>query len=374
MEIIQPKKFNGLDHLRAFAIGYVFLFHYYGLSKGKPEWLPGIAKFGWTGVDLFFVLSGFLIASQLFAQIKKGQLISFKTFFLKRFFRIIPAYTAMVALYFCFPIFREKESLPPLWKFLTFTQNFGLNLKDYGTFSHAWSLCVEEHFYLLLPLSLLLFQTTGLFKKAYWILLILFISGFAIRYYCYNRLYIPLEEDDNSWMFWYQYIYYPTYTRLDGLLVGVSVAVIYQFLPKVWNQISKYGNPLILLGFVILIGAYFLCDDQMSFTASVFGFPVIAIGYGCLVAASVSKSSFLFQWNSKITSFIAGISYSLYLTHKAMIHLTQSLLGGFSLGYNSMLLISSISCICFAVLLNWAIEKPFMKWRNQFINQDAFAI
>ena len=59
-------KFYGLDHLRALAIVFVFLFHYFILSGGKPEWLPDLAKFGWTGVDLFFVLSGFLISSQLF--------------------------------------------------------------------------------------------------------------------------------------------------------------------------------------------------------------------------------------------------------------------------------------------------------------------
>ena len=142
------KKLYGLDNLRAVAIAFVFIYHYAGLSNGAPKWLGFITKFGWTGVDLFFVLSGFLISSQLFAQIKKGQTISFKQFFLKRFFRIVPAFLFILVLYFIFPFFRERESLPPLWKFLTFTQNFGLNLKDFGTFSHAWSLCVEEHFYL----------------------------------------------------------------------------------------------------------------------------------------------------------------------------------------------------------------------------------
>lgn len=159
------QKLYGLDHLRAFAILYVFLFHYFILSEGQPQWLPDIAKFGWTGVDLFFVLSGFLISSQLFFQIKQGQNISLKQFFLKRFFRIIPVFLVSLGLYFGFPFFREKESLPPLWKFLTFTQNLGLNLKDFGTFSHAWSLCVEEHFYLILPLILILFQLIKCFLK-----------------------------------------------------------------------------------------------------------------------------------------------------------------------------------------------------------------
>jgi peptidoglycan/LPS O-acetylase OafA/YrhL len=142
-------KFYGLDHLRALAITLVFLFHYKILIVEHPVWMSDLVQFGWTGVDLFFVLSGFLIASQLFAEIKKGKKISIRIFFLKRFFRIIPAFWLIVGIYFCFPSFREKEALPPMWKFLTFTQNFGLNLSNQGTFSHAWSLCVEEHFYSL---------------------------------------------------------------------------------------------------------------------------------------------------------------------------------------------------------------------------------
>ena len=364
----QPKLF-GLDHLRTLAIGYVFLFHYYGLSQGKPNWLPGFAKFGWTGVDLFFVLSGFLISSQLFAQIKKRQLISFKIFFLKRFFRIIPAFAFTVALYFCFPILRERESLPPLWKFLTFTQNLGLNLKDYGTFSHAWSLCVEEHFYLFLPIILILLQLSSLFKKSYLLLVLLFLFGFAIRIYSYNQLYLPKVEEDNGWMYWYQYIYYPTYTRLDGLLIGVSIAATYQFLPNTWKRISKYGNMLILLSMMILSGAYFLCYNQTTFSASVFGFTTVAIGYGLLVAAAISESSILYQWNSKTTSFIASISYSLYLTHKMVIHITHKLLDDLSFDNNLILLISTIICICFAYLLNILIEKPFLKLRKRIIDQ-----
>jgi peptidoglycan/LPS O-acetylase OafA/YrhL len=85
-------KFYGLDHLRAIAIIFVFLYHYRIPIFGPPEWVKDYAKFGWTGVDLFFVLSGFLISSQLFSQINSNEKISFRTFFVKRFFRIIPAY------------------------------------------------------------------------------------------------------------------------------------------------------------------------------------------------------------------------------------------------------------------------------------------
>ena len=361
------QKLYGLDHLRALAILFVFLFHYFILSGGQPEWLPEFAKFGWTGVDLFFVLSGFLISSQLFAQIKQGKNISFKQFFLKRLFRIVPAFLVTVGLYFCVPFFREKESLPPLWKFLTFTQNLGLNLKDVGTFSHAWSLCVEEHFYLFLPLILILLQFTNSMKKSYLLLIAFFLFGFIIRIYSFNQLYLPKIEDENGWMYWYRYIYYSTYNRLDGLLVGVSIAGIYQFLPTVWNRISKYGNLFIILSLVVLAGAHFLCYDQMTFNASIFGFPLIAIGYGFMVTGAVSPTSFLYRWNSKVTTFIATLSYAIYLTHKGVIHMTHQLLNDFKIDNNLMLLICMVTCTGFAYFLHLTIEKPFMKLKDQII-------
>jgi peptidoglycan/LPS O-acetylase OafA/YrhL len=361
------QKLHGLDHLRAFAILFVFLFHYFILSGGQPEWLPGFAKFGWTGVDLFFVLSGFLISSQLFAQIRGKQHINIGDFFLKRFFRIIPAYLVTVGLYFCFPIFREKESLPPLWKFLSFTQNFGLNLKDSGTFSHAWSLCVEEHFYLFLPLLLVFLQFTKLTKKSYWLLIALFLFGFAIRSYSFNQLYLPKAEEGDGWMHWYRYIYYPTYNRLDGLLTGVSIAAIYQLWPTAWNRISRHANLFIILGLAVLTAAYFLCYNQMSFNASVLGFPVVAIGYGLIVTGAISPSSCLFKWKSNATTFIAALSYSIYLTHKGIIHITHYLLEDLKIDNNLMFLICMITCISFAYLLHLTIEKPFMKLRNRML-------
>ncbi len=367
MENQTAPKFYGLDHLRALAIILVFLFHYYILSGGQPGWLPDVASFGWTGVDLFFVLSGFLISFQLFTQIKAGQTIVFKTFFLKRFFRIVPAFLVTVALYFCIPFFREKESLPPLWKFLTFTQNLGLDLRVNRTFSHAWSLCVEEHFYLFLPLILILFQSKKMMGKAYWLLIALFVLGFLARLYSYNALYLPVSEEEYSWATWYKYIYYPTYNRLDGLLVGVGIAAIYRFAPGVWSRLAGYGNLFIIAGLLILTGAYFVCEDQMTFRASVWGFPLIALGYGCLVMGAVSPGSFLYKWNSKTTTAIATLSYAIYLTHKGVIHMTHRLLDNFNLDANLLLVISMVACVLFAWVLHLLVEKPFMQLRKKIV-------
>ncbi|MCV9926638.1 acyltransferase [Flavobacterium sp. LS1R49] len=367
LENKNAERFYGLDHLRALAIFLVFFYHYQNPIFEHPEWLYDYAKFGWTGVDLFFVLSGFLISSQLFLKIKQGKEISYKDFFIKRIFRIIPAYLVVVGIYFLIPFFREKESLPPLWKFLTFTQNFGTNLKDFGTFSHAWSLCVEEHFYFFLPIILILLQATNLFRKSYWLLIILFLLGFIVRIYSWDNLYIPKLNDENSWMYWYKFIYYPTYNRLDGLLVGVSIAGVYQFMPNLWNRISKSGNLIILLSLIILTLAYFLCYHERTFYASVFGFTLVSIGYGFLVIGAISPTSFLYKWKSKATIFIARLSFALYLTHKGIIHITQQLLEDVKIDSNLMMLFCVLTCLVGAYMLNLLIEKPFMKLRDRVI-------
>ncbi len=366
----EPSKLYGLDHLRALAILLVLVFHY--LSFGHPQWATIFTNIGWTGVDLFFVLSGFLIASQLFAQIKNGKTISLKTFFLKRLFRIIPAYLFIVAIYFCIPFFRERESLPPLWRFLTFTQNLGLDRGNHGTFSHAWSLCVEEHFYLFLPIILLILQLSNSFKKAYWIIIILFIAGFAIRYYSWHSLYLPNSDSNTDVDYWAMYSYYPTYNRLDGLLIGVSIAAVYQFLPALWQRISKYGNWLILIGIIILALCFQYCSTLYEYNTSIYGYTLISVGYGFMVAGALSPVSFLYKWKSGITTLIATLSYGMYLSHKGIIHMTQVIFGDWGIDKNSslMFLICVLLSIAFAWLLHLIIEKPFMKWRDVVLKKE----
>lgn len=373
MENINPKansKLYGLDHLRALAILLVLIFHYQ-LWFPHPAWTSWFMQLGWTGVDLFFVLSGFLISSQLFSQIKKGNQISIKEFYIKRFFRIIPIYFFVVAIYFLFPFFREKEALPPLWKFLTFTQNFGTDTSKFGTFSHVWSLCVEEHFYLFFPFILIFLLRKNLFAKSYWILIVLFLLGFALRFFLWNTYLASYGIAEQPKDYWVKIMYTPTYNRLDGLLVGVAIAALYHFLPNVWNKISKFGNHLIITGILLMAAAYFSCTTQKAFSTSIFGFPIIAIAYGFMVTGAISPVSFLYKWQSKTTTLIATLSYGIYLTHKSIIHVVQEIFSkwGIEISGNLIFLVSLVLCLLVALLLHLTIEKPFMKMRDKIIGQ-----
>ena len=371
----KPSKFYGLDNLRAFAIIMVLIFHYSGWFQ-HPVWFPSVFEFGWIGVDLFFVLSGFLISSQLFVQIKKEGTFSVRDFFIKRFFRIIPVYYFVVAIYFLVPFFKNDfgagQQLPPLWKFLTFTQNFNADFDKTGSLSQVWSLCVEEHFYLILPFTLLFFLKIGKLNKAYLLLIVLFLGGFLIRMFCYNNIYLPTINGIANQAIWLNTIYFPTYCRLDGLIIGVAIAALYNYLPSLFLKLSNYANTIIVVGILIIIGAYFPSKYQYNFLNTIFGFPTICLAFGLLVLGSIMPNSVLYRWKSNLLSKIAQLSFSLYLIHMAVILTTQTIFFELGIAKNSNLtfLFSLIFCAFGAAIIYYIIEKPFIMMRGRFLKTN----
>ena len=136
----------GLDLLRAVAVVVVVIYHAGIFGFRLPH---DLHRFGWVGVDLFFVLSGYLIGGQLLGALASGHPVVLGRFYARRALRILPASFLVLAVYFFWPGLREFPQISPFWKFLFSVQNLGLQS---GTaFSHAWSLAVEDQFYLLLP-------------------------------------------------------------------------------------------------------------------------------------------------------------------------------------------------------------------------------
>ncbi|KFF03088.1 acyltransferase [Chryseobacterium luteum] len=363
------ERLYGLDHLRALAILLVLMYHYRAFEH--PGWIDAIGKFGWTGVDLFFVLSGFLISGQLFKEIEKNGSISLKTFFTKRFFRIIPPYFFTLALYFLFPFFREREALSSLWKFITFTQNYGLDVINRGTFSHAWSLCIEEQFYLFLPLMLLAAVKARVFRYTAFFAAFLIVFSLTARLIIWKDVIVPVLDTEDFWKVWYMNMYYPTHTRLDGLAVGVTVSYLMQYSLRFKNIVHHHGNTLFILGIVLLGISFWICNDQVSEEASIFGFTFVAVSYGIILMSSISGSSFLFRSKSYVTAQIAGLSYAIYLSHKGIIHMIQYALGqlGMEVSGNVSLLICLAGCITGGLLYRVMIENPSSKLKYRFLNR-----
>jgi peptidoglycan/LPS O-acetylase OafA/YrhL len=360
------RRLNGLDHLRALAISYVFIYHYAVLFK-HPAWLGPLADFGWSGVDLFFVLSGFLIGGQLLGRVASGQAISIKDFYVQRFLRIMPAYWVVLAFYFAIPAVIERGQLPPLWRFLTFTQNFGLNNQVYGAFSHAWSLCIEEHFYLVLPCLIFIFSARRGWQGAISFAGLLVVLGGAARAYFLTRV---MAGDGN----WSELIYYPTYCHLDGLIIGVAVAAIAAFYPQQWSWLERRGYVWLFAGLALVYAAYALDEGQNEFASTVFKFPLVAMGFGLIVIASVSRDSFLNR-SSAVTKWIAVLSYSIYLIHKIVIHLLQGTAKALHIAPNStlMFVLCVAGSIAAAYALNIVVERPFMRLRDRLFSRHVAA-
>jgi len=353
----------GLTHLRALAITLVFVYHYRLFAH--PGWVERVGAFGWTGVDLFFVLSGFLISRQLFGSIVRSGTFSLREFHFKRLLRILPAYFVVLACYFWLPWIHEREALPSLWKFLTFTQNLGLDLRTSGTFSHAWSLCIEEQFYLLLPLALLVLLAMR--ARAVWLLPLISIFGLIARALVYVHRLAPISDENAFGTAWYEWIYYPTWSRLDGLLVGIALAALHEFRPQLRARLTAHGHRLLALAVVLWVAVYGLFVEPESLTGSVLAFPAISIVYGVLVLAALSPTCFLSRHSSHITHWLATLSYALYLTHKACIHVTQQQLAkaGLASDGSAMFACCIGTSLLAALALHLAVERPFLRWRDR---------
>jgi peptidoglycan/LPS O-acetylase OafA/YrhL len=361
----------GLDLMRAIAILWVMLWHMHFALR--PGIWSGPGRYGWMGVDLFFVLSGYLIGSQLLRPYTRGSRPSIGGFYLRRAFRVLPAYLTVLLFYFAIPGFREAPGLSPAWQFLIFTENFRIDYLHDQAFSHVWSLCVEEHFYLVLPLLILLLMRRPSFGKALTVILAILCFGIAIRAYIYLHHIAIFPRDDDAFALAYvERIYYPTHTRLDGLLAGVTLATIKTFRPAWWQRAMSHGYLLLVGGFALCAGAMWLFNDRLSFAASVIGFPLLAVGLGLLIASSIAPSSPL----SKIPGFslIAALAYNTYLTHKEIIHFLRShwprlVKGG---GWLALLAYFAFSFLA-AFVLYMAVERPFLRMRERISSRAAKA-
>lgn len=351
----------GLDLLRAVAIIAVMLFHSFvvgGLGDGF-EWL---SMYGWAGVDIFFVLSGFLIGTQVLTPLQAGRPLDFGAFYARRAWRILPAFAVVLAVYVWFPALREAQGLQPWWQFATFTFNV---LVDYGAnpaFSHAWSLCVEEHFYLLFPLIAWWLARRPTVETFVAVCACIVLLGLLLRTTVYMR--DASAQPARNWFA--EDIYFPTWMRLDGLLAGVMLATLRVYRPQAWRGLQRHSNALALGGVVLLCVAGWLFRSRVSFGANTIGWPILSWGIALLVFAAADRGSVLGRWSVPGAGWIAAISYSLYLSHKLAFHAVQSLLGDALQGHRFIVFgMYVLVTLVVGAALHYAVERPFLQLRDR---------
>ncbi len=346
------------------AIAVVTVFH---LQWVLPEACRPVGRFGWMGVDLFFVLSGYLIGSQLLKPVRDGRRVSLAGFYRKRAFRILPVYGVVLALYVVWPLWREEPGMSPLWQFLTFTENFFDNYSINQAFSHVWSLCVEEHFYLLLPVIVVVMSRKAAAWKPVAVLGMFVALGMGIRSYVYFHGLLPMGRHSDDFAVRYiERIYYPTYTRLDGLLAGVGLALMRVFRPGWWSAVLRRGSWLVAGGVALMGCTLWMFADRYSAVGTVVGFPVMAVAMGMLVMAAADERCWLGRVRVPGAKLGATLSYSLYLMHKEIAHLDElwlpKVMGARDWRTVGVLV---VSCLAAAGLMYAVVERPMLRLRDR---------
>ena len=342
--LLETKRISSVDVFRSIAILAVVLHHFH--------WLP----YGFLGVDLFFLISGLLVGGLLTNEFKIGNDINYFKFFLQRGFKIWPSYYAFLLLgnilaFFLFRIIKADQIIP-LWDFkryLFFYQNF-TGPPFHWVFDHIWSLCVEEHFYVLLPIMFLFLQKCIPEKhkiKALFVMIVLtIIAGIFFKYLAYTYT----KSKDT---------YSATYNRIDALAWGVLLNFIITFFGKKIKSF-KFSYIISFVGIIVFwLALYFSIKFDNGLYEKVYFHSIIPFSFFLILLGFY----FIDLSGLKIFRFISYYSYNWYLWHPIFVVLISYYIGNGIIGLTIYLILSFI----IAVIATIFIEEPFLEVRKKIL-------
>jgi peptidoglycan/LPS O-acetylase OafA/YrhL len=330
-----------LDGLRGIAILLVLLHH-----AGIP-----VIHGGHIGVDIFFVLSGFLITALLCQEYEHYGRINLKNFYIRRLLRLTPALAFLLAVLGAYTILTKSGAeLVKTGKAIVYT---ALYLSDFalafgfaklGALEHTWSLAIEEHFYLLYPLALVLLLGKRMSRR-----LIFIIFGALIIAITIHRAFLwgPAAQEVNR-------VFYAFDTRADGLLIGCLLGLVVSWgkLPSVKWFLAL--PPVLTLFFAVV----FVSWDSALYA---YGLPIINLSTALVLAfALTARPAFL---TNKALVWVGTISYGLYLWHNLIFILARERITESPWG---VLILGSIVSVVCAALSYYLLEKPCLKLKERF--------
>lgn len=346
----------GLDLLRLIAVLLVLgrhLEYQPDLNVFLSTWRTG----GWVGVDIFFVLSGFLVSGLLFKEhIQQGK-IDIKRFLVRRAFKLYPAFYALIAITV---LVRLATGAPIPWRGLVgelfFIQNY-----IGGLWYHTWSLAVEEHFYL--GISLLIFWLLKLRKPGkadpFRSIPVIFIL-IAIACLAFRASNLRLPE------FSYQRFVFETHIRIDALMFGVLLSYWWHYRGLSTRLRDWHALIFVPAGCFLMVPA-FLFPMEFHKEITVFATVPIYVGAGLLVLASTRLAGS--RHRSLITAGILGASsYSIYLWHMAVAIWGWPLFGKATglQNYAAYFVFYMGGSLAFGLLMSRLVEWPMLRIRERF--------
>lgn len=322
---------QSLDVLRGVAVLLVIGTHmqYYVIWK----------RIGWIGVDLFFVLSGFLISGLLFREYISTGTIDVGRFILRRGLKIWPAFYVFMAV-MSLLVIQGRLNWRPFLLELVFLQNYFPLGGPVPTY-HTWSLAVEEHFYLLLPMLLIVLlrrKRPEPFNAIPWIFLILMAFCLALRVHAG----LPSGE-----------VFSETHLRIDALFCGVTLSYLFHFRSALFAHLNRtLWLPLAAL----CITPAFILRERTVFMQSI-GLTLLTIGFSLLLAWSISRIPVR---RSGVLAYVGRHSYSIYLWHLPIV---MVLCGDSFLSFWAAVAL----CIIIGIAMSKLIEIPVLKWRDRIL-------
>lgn len=353
-----------LDFLRTIAITLVIFTHAAEIFKHSGGEQNLLTEFplvvgGWVGVDLFFVLSGFLIGGQLCKEYIKHGRINYLTFIIKRSLRIWPLY--FIILIF-FVLIRGPFSSSWYFSDFYFLSNY---IKE-GGIKGSWSLAIEEQFYILLPLLFFIISKFKFsIKSCLYISALMILSSPIIRYFTWEHVTQTNPANIRSEI---DFLYFPFHTHMDGLFMGVFLAGL-ALLIKEKKEIRTQMISLVLL--VLTICSVILRHKYRIY----FNYTCFAFLFGTILWWIVHQNISLKsnQYSTIILSIIAKLSFGVYLIHYQFLLWMMPTLGQFYsfLPHELNFLFSTSSiylvCLFIAGITYRHIEHPFLEIRKKIV-------
>lgn len=353
-----------LDILRGLAILIVVFYHNFGSVS--------FFRFGWLGVDLFFVLSGFLITDILLKS--RDNKFYFRNFYIRRILRIFPLYYLVLFLFFTLSpvLFKQKgpETVFSYYQsnstwYWTYFQNWLMVKKGPAPvpfLSHFWSLAIEEQFYLFWPVMIFFIKKYETIKK---IIIALIAAAVIIRFGVWIAYSHEVEK-----------FYCNTFTRMDSLLMGCLLAVHL----KEGKEIPMKLIKIIIAGFICLVSASLLLfgnlrQDNMLFPTV--GYSLTAAFFTSVVYLFLKHEKIVIGWIKHLSAlrFAGKISYGMYVYHIPIYLILSNLLSRAFISSSSLSIIDkplfvSILSVLLTVIAStisfYVVERPILNLKKHF--------
>ena len=279
------------------------------IPKSENAFLHVLKVGGWVGVDLFFVLSGFLVSGLLFHEIKLNGKVNLLRFLIRRGIKIYPPFWIFIFTTIVgYALVNKDINSRSLLGELMFLQNYTSHL-----WAHTWSLAVEEHFYFILAFVIFVLMAGSRPRMPLLLPLFLLVSAACLVF--------RIQSWDGSSAFDFKANLYPTHLRVDSLFFGVLLSYFCHF-HELKNKLLNVPTFAFILGGCALLAPAFIFPVEITKWVSVYGVMMFAVGSGLLVFASTRIENVEYLLLDR-AAVLGSSSYCIYLWHMPINNLVQ---------------------------------------------------